>query len=32
MKNKHAISSDVATVVIYIISIIGILCVEKNRK
>lgn len=32
MKNKHAISSDVAIVEIYIISIISILCVEKNRK
>ena len=32
MKNKHVISSDVAIVGIYIISIIGILCVEKNRK
>lgn len=32
MKNKHVISSDVAIVGIYIISIISILCVEKNRK
>ena len=31
MKNKHAISSDVAIVGIYIISIIGILY-EENRK
>lgn len=32
MKNKHAISSDVAIVGIYIISIIGLVCVGKKLK